>query len=70
MRNLTTSLQKMTLTPLQAATYAIQKAWLLDESVPQSEIILLSKGLIAPVQGEAYFSTLSGCQVCTVPPAS
>jgi hypothetical protein len=57
------NLANMTLTPLQKVQYAIQESWFLDSSVPQTEIIILSKGLIAPASEQAYLSTLSSVQV-------
>ncbi|TDL26394.1 alcohol oxidase [Rickenella mellea] len=50
------------LTPMQRAAYPIQLAFLADKSVPQTEIIPISKALISPANGSSYLSMLSGIQ--------
>ncbi|KAJ7223140.1 alcohol oxidase [Mycena pura] len=49
-----------TLTPIQKLQYKTQRQWILSETVPVSEVIMLSRGLIAPEAGKSYITTLAG----------
>lgn len=56
-------LENMPLTPMQRVSYGIQLSWLVNPTIPQVEVITLSKGLIAPANGTSYLSMLTGIQV-------
>jgi hypothetical protein len=51
------------LTPLQTMQYKIQTEWLRKAEVPTLETLLMSKGVVAPADGESYFFLLTGLQV-------
>ncbi|PPR05909.1 hypothetical protein CVT26_008801 [Gymnopilus dilepis] len=53
---------KNELSPLQIAQYQIQSKWLEENSTPNLETIVFSKGVIAPEEGKAYFTMLTGLQ--------
>ena len=56
-------LAHMTLTSLQTAQYSIMQQWLEDGTVPQIEMILISKGSVAVQPNVSYITILSGIEV-------
>ncbi|KAJ7146033.1 alcohol oxidase [Mycena epipterygia] len=50
------------LTPIQKLQYKIQRDWIVKGTVPMTESIMFSRGLIAPQAGQSYLTLLSGAQ--------
>lgn len=51
------------LTPIQKLQYKIQRDWIVKGTVPMTESIMFSRGLIAPQAGQSYLTLLNGAQV-------
>ena len=54
---------QMRLSSIQRLQYSIQRNWLTRDAAPLIEIILFSKGLIAPSANQSYITLLGGIQV-------